>query len=709
MPRVHCLRGIAVGLAALGLTGLPLAEAAAAAKPGYIRGDIIATPYPAAGGDDLLTAGLGAAGLQAAAAPALSDPPTAAELRRRAIYTNYRALVDVSATGGYGTPPSTGLYGPHVDKPAEAGPNGEIYGTEFLAFAKGRGGRQNVTLMVQVPSFFATGGRRPCIVTAPSSGSRGVYGAIGTAGEWGLKKGCAVAYTDKGTGIGAHDLQNDTVNTLRGERAAADSAGAGSNFTADLSDAEQAAFNAAWPNRWAWKHAHSELNPERDWGDHVLLSIDFAFWVLNNQVQRAGPRRLDPRNTLVIGSSVSNGGAASLLAAEKAPPGLIDAVVVSEPNVNPRYSARFGIKQGGGPVLRRHSRPLYDYATQAMLYQACANLANPSDLFTGLTAPVDDTIEAARCQSLHDAGLLSGADPAGWPQEAQAKLNAYGLLPEQNELAQAYWGFYVTQAVAVTYANAYARASVLDRLCGYSFAASSLAAPAPGPLAPAAANLLFPTGNGIPPTGGVGVVNDLSSAGPTYDPLSLSPSFGGRQDQNLDGAICLRSLWDGAGDAGKGRKADRQWRQRLRAGVGQIQASGRLKGIPTIILHGRNDALVAPNHSSRAYFGLNQVVDGQRARTVYYEVTNAHHLDAFNPFPGYSTRFIPLHHYFIEALDLMWAHLNEGEALPPSQVVRTTPRATATTVLTEANVPPIDDTPGPDTIRFAQGVVRIPN
>ena len=34
---------------------------------------------------------------------------------------------------------------------------------------------------------------------ATSSGSRGVYGAIST-GEWGLKKGCAVAYTDKGAG-----------------------------------------------------------------------------------------------------------------------------------------------------------------------------------------------------------------------------------------------------------------------------------------------------------------------------------------------------------------------------------------------------------------------------------------------------------------------------------------------------------------------------
>ena len=57
------------------------------------------------------------------------------------------------------------------------------------------------------------------VVTATSSGSRGVYGAIGTAGEWGLKKGCTVAYTDKGSGMGFHDLQNNTVNLINGVRA----------------------------------------------------------------------------------------------------------------------------------------------------------------------------------------------------------------------------------------------------------------------------------------------------------------------------------------------------------------------------------------------------------------------------------------------------------------------------------------------------------
>ena len=85
--------------------------------------------------------------------------------------------------------------------------------------------------MVQIPASFNAGGA--CIVTATSSGSRGVYGAIGSAGEWGLKRGCVVAYTDKGTGTGVHDLATDTVNLQNGVRTGAAAAGKNSNFTAD--------------------------------------------------------------------------------------------------------------------------------------------------------------------------------------------------------------------------------------------------------------------------------------------------------------------------------------------------------------------------------------------------------------------------------------------------------------------------------------------
>ena len=47
---------------------------------------------------------IGRTGLGAAAAPAYADAlnPTAAELRRNALYANYRAILDFSANGGYG-------------------------------------------------------------------------------------------------------------------------------------------------------------------------------------------------------------------------------------------------------------------------------------------------------------------------------------------------------------------------------------------------------------------------------------------------------------------------------------------------------------------------------------------------------------------------------------------------------------------------------
>src|ERR1051325_4887746 len=200
--------------------------------PAFIQGPVPANFYDGTP-NDLLPAGLGKSGLQLPAPPPYADPlkPTAAELRRNAIYGNYRALVDMTPAGGYGV-----LYGPNIDLEGnDRLGEGKIAGTEYVAYADDGTGKQNVTMMVQVPKSFDPA--NPCIVTATSSGSRGVYGAIATSGEWGLKRGCAVAYTDKGTGSGVHDLQNHTVNLITGVRAEAKGAGATSNFTANLSDA----------------------------------------------------------------------------------------------------------------------------------------------------------------------------------------------------------------------------------------------------------------------------------------------------------------------------------------------------------------------------------------------------------------------------------------------------------------------------------------
>ncbi|HMR33086.1 MAG TPA: 3-hydroxybutyrate oligomer hydrolase family protein [Geminicoccaceae bacterium] len=688
--------GLAVGSAA----------AAPAPKPGFIHGDVVVTSYPAGGASDLLTGGLGAARL-ADPTPLAIDPLDAESLRTAAIYNNYRALVDTSAGNGYGT-----LFGPTV-APTTADAEGRIYGTEYLAFAKGRRGDQNIALMVQIPEAFDPA--RACIVTGPSSGSRGIYGAIGTSGEWGLKHGCAVAYTDKGTGTGAHNLALDTVGLLRGERAPADEAGRLSTFTAGLSDAQRAAFNARFPDRWAFKHAHSGLNPEADWDDHVVLSLSFALWALNTELAASHGPTLGWANTLVIASSVSNGGAASLRAAEIAPKGMIDGVVVSEPNVNPVFDGRFVIRQGNGPALRRHSRPLYDYLTLIDLFQGCANLAAAN-----ATAPLNLTpavLGQNRCASLARANLLGKASLEQQAAQAQRIVNAYGILEAQNAVAPAYWSSFVDQAVVVGYASAYARASVRDRVCGFSLAATDNLATSPTfnqvvPLPAAAEGVLFASSNGIPPTGGLSVVNDRSPGGPLRDQFSLSPSTG-IADQNLDGHRCLRSLATGQKGGRPLAGTDLLRYQQVQASIAQLQADGALGGIPAILVHGRSDALIAPNHTSRAYYALSRLRDGARSKISYVEVTNAHHLDIFNAFPGFNNRFVPLHHYFVEAMDRMYAHLTAGGALPASQLVRTTPRAVLADGSLEpigsANLPPIAADPKPaDAITFDGRILRIP-
>ena len=129
--------------------------------------------------NDLLTGGLGKSGIDfLAPAPTPFDPdnPTAEELRTLAIYTNFRAVLDPSPAGGWGV-----LYGPNIDP--DGNPTlgeGKIAGKEYLAYSDDGTGRKNVTLMVQIPDSFDP--EDPCIVTGPSSGSRGVYGAIGTSG-----------------------------------------------------------------------------------------------------------------------------------------------------------------------------------------------------------------------------------------------------------------------------------------------------------------------------------------------------------------------------------------------------------------------------------------------------------------------------------------------------------------------------------------------
>lgn len=695
MIRTRSWAGVVLGvMAATAFSGTALASGSHnpyAAKPTFIKGDVSETHYDGVN-DDLLTAGLGKTGLASNTPPAIAFPdnPTAAELRRLAIYNNYRALVDNSETGGFGT-----LYGPNIDAAGnDTQTEGLIAGTEYIAYARYGIPRKQTTVMVQVPDGFDPA--NACIVTAPSSGSRGVYGAIATAGEWGLKNKCAVAYSDNGKGNGAHNLQNNTVTLIDGTLKNAADAGKDSQFTARLSEAERIAFNQATPNRVAFKHAHSQRNPEADWGLNVLQAVRFAFYVLNQKYEA----QIKPSNTIVIASSVSNGGGASVLAAEQDMFGLIDGVVVSEPNVNPVFTPLFSIVQGNQQPFKRHSRSLFDYTTLLNVYQGCASVAiTDPTLFNLAPSP-------KRCGALKLKGLLTAEDLEGQAAEAQAIINNYGWPVEQNELAPLHWFAYVPQAISVTYANAYARAKVTQNLCGYSFAAAG-ADGALLPLTLAEEAALFGTGNGIPPTGGVDLINNLSSGGPVEDRVSISPSTG-IEDQNLDGALCLRALATGRDPVTKKRLKGKMLfaHLKIRKSIAELQAKGNLRRKPTIFVTGRADAILPPNHTSRAYFGLNRIREGAKSNLKYYEIKNAHHLDSINAFPGFAIRYLPLHHYYNQALDLMLNHLKQGTTLPPSQVVDTVPRSSGEPI-SLSNVPPLSQTPE-KRIMFVNGQVRIP-
>jgi hydroxybutyrate-dimer hydrolase len=635
--------------------------------------------------DDLLTGGLGKTGLGQTIPPAMSDPtkPKAVELRKRAIYANYRALADMTPGGGYGV-----LYGPNIDLTGrDTLGEGKIAGDEFLTYLDG------ATLMVQVPERFDPKG--PCIVTATSSGSRGIYGAIGTSGEWGLKRGCVVAYTDKGTGTGIHDLATDTVNLVTGERASAARAGEDSLFTARITADERARYLREYPHRVAVKHAHSQVNPEKDWGRHTLAAIEFAFHVLNGLTdRRAG--RYTPDNTLVIASSISNGAYAALAAAEQDTRGLIDGLALSEPNVS-----------------LADVRSTLDTSTLLNVYLPCASLADSNRSAPFNTVP--QPLREARCASLAKKGLLRASTLAQQAAESQRIINEYGILPDANLVLPSHYTLSVMQGIAVAYANSYGRFSVLDNLCGYSFAAStSSGVDAGNPVEVGSLENSFALSNGIPPTAGINLINNLSPGGAKEDRLSLSPSSGAR-DLNLDGALCLRSLVTGV-DAVSGRPLEGELAEqarRVRRGLEETRLSGNLRGKPAVIVDGRADGVVPPNYASRAYYARNKAVE-PGSRLYYYEVTHAHHLDVLNGIAGFDSRYVPLNVYLTRALNLMWDHLKSGQPLAPSQVVRTRTREIRdgrAVPLSLANLPPIERAPAPNA-RIgvdAEGRLRIPD
>jgi hydroxybutyrate-dimer hydrolase len=552
------------------------------------------------GDDDLLTAGLGLGGLLAVAPPAFADArhPTAAELRRRAIWNNWRGIADLAPGGGYGS-----LYGTTQAVP----------GREFSALARVPGANQPHRVLVQVPDGFDKAKR--CVVVAPASGSRGIYGAIAIAGAWGLPKGCAVAYTDKGAGTDYFDLDAGIGVRVDGTQGTP----AGNDDLAFVPDA------AAGTQGVAVKHAHSRDNPEADWGRHVQQAAGYALQVLDEALPDAAPFTF--ANTRVIAVGISNGGGAVLRAAELEGDWL-DAVVAGEPNIHVDGS-----------------RPLYDFATEAALLQPCAllHLAPGSLAQPPMRAQVEPSW-ALRCASLKAAGLVAGDTTAAQARSAYERLQATGWSDAALRSGAASSGFDLWRSVAATYASAYGRYGVGEHPCGYGFAAQD---PDFSPRAATAEERTawWPDAAGIPPGNGVGII----------DARLAAPDF------TLPGLQCLRALWDG-----QGADADR-----VRAGIAQTRASLPRAGLPVVVVHGLDDGLVPASFSSAPYIAAAQAA-GREVR--YWQVHNAEHFDAFLGFPDYAARFVPMLPYVYAALDRVDAYLDGKSPLPADAVIATTPR-----------------------------------
>jgi len=333
--------------------------------------------------------------------------------------------------------------------------------------------------------------------------------------NWGLKHGCAVAYTDAGKGIGYHDLASDKVNLIDGRLVSRASAGNLAHFASDLTGAALAAYNAAFPNRIAYKHVHSQQNPEKDWGQNVLDSIRLAFWALNEEYSPVDAasgkktRTIKPENTIVIASSISNGGAESLQALEQDTDGLIDGLAVAEPNAQPKSMSGVTVNFNSAAVPNA-GKPLIDYFTYRMLYEVCASISASAQAPNGIrpgwfgfgTDPLGSgltqvggvelkTIATNRCQSLADKGLVTGNTTALQADAALAKMQAYGWSdPLSNALHASHYRL-ADVYVTFGYVVAYGKFSVGDNVCGLSLANVN----ATGDVAPQAATqtLLFAT------------------------------------------------------------------------------------------------------------------------------------------------------------------------------------------------------------------------
>ncbi|HRQ64375.1 MAG TPA: 3-hydroxybutyrate oligomer hydrolase family protein [Xanthomonadaceae bacterium] len=553
------------------------------------------------GDDDLLSAGLGLDGLRGPAPlPADVTAPTAQELRRLAIHTNWRGIADLSPLGGFGE-----AYGAVPDMP----------GREYSAFAHVPGARHPHRVLMQVPDAFDHD--RRCLIVAPASGSRGVYGAIALAGAFGLPRGCAIAYTDKGAGTDYFDFASDSGVRLDGTRGGR---GDGLAFEPDAIEGDVPLV--------AMKHAHSGDHPEADWGRHTLQAAQFGLEALNRAFPGQAPFTAD--NTVIVAAAVSNGAGAVLRGLELDDQSLFDAALAAAPNIT----------VAGAP-------PLYEVATFAALYQVCllADDAFRAEVPLGNANPLVAAGAALRCTSLQGAGLLAPGTPAEAAAEARRRLIDFGFSEAALRQAAVNAAFDLWRAVGVTYASSYLRRGAADMPCDFALAAVDATGQ---PRAATATERALWSANsaGVAPAAEIGIVDRR---------FALPDPF-------LPGVQCLRALWDGESAESAA----------LRAAIDATHASARLPDIPLLILHGGADGLVPVEFTSRPYVAAARAHGA--ARLAYWEMAHVQHFDAFMAVPDFQRDYLPMMPYIFAGLERLFAHLFEDAPAPADASIAATPR-----------------------------------
>lgn len=424
-------------------------------------------------GDDLLSAGLGLRGL-ASEAPRPADPeaPSAGALRRLAIHKAWNGI--------YSLTPAAGLGGLLDELPT-------IPGREFQALVKVKNAAHPVRVLVQLPDDFDT--ETPCLVVAPASGSRGVYGAVALVGPWALPGGCAVAYTDKGAGTDFFDYSDNSGTGRDGRRVHSDE-GSLAFRPEKAPESETRADVVALP------HVHSGDNPEADWGHHVLRAAELGLQILSMEL----PGQFSSSNTRIIAAGLSNGGGAVLRAAELDRQGLLDAVVAVAPN-----------------VMAPEATPLFDYALEAALYQPC--LLADSDVVSDMPLgnPMLAALGEVRCASLARAGLLDPPEAAA----ARARLTEAGFDASALTQSAVNVSLDLWRSIVASYASAYLKRGAFDMPCGYAYTAAGAST--------AQRQSWWATHSGIGPGEGIALDDDLADG----------------QDSTLPGLLCLHELRNG--------------------------------------------------------------------------------------------------------------------------------------------------------------------